>query len=85
LNDDLRDLIERGLVQFQEKNKKFDLHPIVRHYSYCCLGPTDRTNAHSRLANYFETLLRPKKEKTLEVLALMIELYHHTVSMGEFD
>jgi tetratricopeptide (TPR) repeat protein len=85
LNDDLRDLIERGLVQFYEKNKKFDLHPIVRHYSYSCLGSTDRTNAHSRLVNYFETLLQPKKEKTLEVLALMIELYHHRVSMGKFD
>jgi tetratricopeptide (TPR) repeat protein len=85
LQDDLHDLVERGLLHFDEKNKKFDLHPIVRRYAYDRLTAPEKTSAHARLVNYFKTVSKPEKVKTLEDLAPVIELYHHTVRTGNLD
>jgi len=85
LQDNLRDLIERGLLHFDEKNKKFDLHPIVRRYAYERLTAPDRTAAHTRLRDYFAAVATPAKPQTLDDLAPVIELYHHTIQAGEFD
>jgi tetratricopeptide (TPR) repeat protein len=52
LHDDLHDLVERGLLHFDEKNKKFDLHPIVRCYAYEELPNKKQT--HEKLVQYFQ-------------------------------
>jgi tetratricopeptide (TPR) repeat protein len=85
LDQDLRDLVERGLLHFDEKNKKFDLHPIVRRFAYDRFTATQRTNAHVILVVYFETVPQPPKAETLEDLAPVIELYHHMVRAGKLD
>jgi len=85
LNADLRDLVERGLLHFDHKNKKFDLHPIVRRYAYERLTTPDRTGAHVILVVYFEDLPQPEKIEKLEDLAPVIELYHHMVRAGKLD
>jgi tetratricopeptide (TPR) repeat protein len=85
IDTDLKDLIERGLLHFDDKNKKFDLHPIVRRFAYDRLTAADRTGAHERLVNYFEAVPKPKNVKTLEDLAPVIELYHHMVRAGNLD
>lgn len=85
LDKDLQDLRERGLLHFDEKNKKFDLHPIVRRYAYERLTAPDRTATHTRLIDYFEAVPTPKKIEKLEDLAPVIELYHHMVRAGKFD
>jgi len=85
LQDDLHDLVERGLLYFNEKNKKFDLHPIVRRYTYEHLKSPDRIAAHKRLFDYFAAIDVPEKMQTLDDLAPVIELYHHTTQAGEFD
>ncbi|MDQ3005423.1 MAG: tetratricopeptide repeat protein [Chloroflexota bacterium] len=78
-------MIERGLLYFDEKNKKFDLHPIVRRYAYDRLTAADRMGAHERLVNYFDAIPKTEKVNLLEDLASVIELYHHMVRAGMFD
>ena len=83
--EDLRDFIERELIHHTEETNQFDLHPIVRRYAYERLTTTDRTGAHERLVDYFETVPKPEKVKTLEDLAPVIELYHHMVRAWNLD
>lgn len=81
----LHDLVDRGLLHFDDKNKKFDLHPIVRRFAYDRLTAADRSGAHTRLVNYFEAIPKPEKVEKLEDLAPVIELYHHMVRAGNLD
>lgn len=85
LNDNLRDLIDRGLLHFNEKDKKFDLHPIVRRHAYERLTTPDRTAAHIRLRDYFAVVDVPEQPQTLDDLAPVIELYHHMVKAEQLD
>ncbi len=85
LENDLHDLMKRGLLQYDKNNKIFDLHPIVRRYAYDQLTVADRATAHSRLVNYFDAVPKSDNVKTLEDLAPVIELYHHMVKAGNLD
>ncbi len=85
LQNNLHDLVDRGLLHFDDKNKKFDLHPIVRRFAYERLTSPEQTNAHKRLVNYFEAIPKPEKIEKLEDLAPVIELYHHMVRAGNLD
>ena len=85
LDTNLHDLVDRGLLHFDQQNKKFDLHPIVRHYAYDRLTTPERIKTHERLVNYFEAVPKPAKVQTLEDLAPVIELYHHMVRAGNLD
>ncbi|MEK6261896.1 MAG: TIR domain-containing protein [Planctomycetota bacterium] len=85
LDADLRDLVARGLVHHDVKEKRFDLHPIMRRYAYDRLAAPDRAAAHTRLRDYFAAVPKPGKVTRLEDLAPVIELYHHTVRAGQLD
>ena len=85
LEADLRDLVARGLVHHDVKEKRFDLHPIVRRYAYDRLAAPDRAAAHTRLRDYFAAVPKPDKVTRLEDLAPVIELYHHTIRAGQLD
>ena len=85
LDDGLSVLGKRGLLHWDRKNNKYDLHPIVRRYAYERLTATDRTAAHTRLRDYFAAVDVPAKPQTFDDLAPVIELYHHTVRAGELD
>jgi tetratricopeptide (TPR) repeat protein len=82
---DLRSLLERGLLQRDERTNRFDLHPIVRRYAYDQLGDTTRRAAHGQLRNYFAAVEVPPRVENLDDLLPLIELYHHTVRAGQFD
>ncbi len=83
LDANLHDLIARGLLHHDRKANRFDLHPIVRRYAYDRLTSPDRTAIHTRLYDYFAAVPMVDKVSCLEDLALMIELYHHTVRAGQ--
>ena len=85
LDADLRDLVSRGLLHHDKKEHRFDLHPIVRRYAYDRMAAPDRTAAHAHLRNYFAAMPAPDKVTRLDDLAPVIELYHHTVSAGQYD
>jgi tetratricopeptide (TPR) repeat protein len=85
LDADLRDLVARGLLHHDTQEGRFDLHPIVRRYAYDRLAAPDRAAAHTRLRDYFAAVPQPDRVTSLEDLAPVIELYHHTVRAGQFD
>jgi tetratricopeptide (TPR) repeat protein len=87
LENELHDLVERGLLHHEKENKKFDLHPIVRHYAYDRFTDSDRKKTHTDLAMHFIDImpLTNKNVKTLEDLAPVIELYHHMMRAGNLD
>jgi len=85
LDADLRDLVARGLLHHDTKEGRFDLHPIVRRYTYDRLTAPDRASTHTRLRDYFAAVPKPDKVTRLEDLAPVIELYHHTVRAGQYD
>jgi len=82
LKSALKELVGRGLLLWDRDKARYDLHPIVRHYAYDRLG--DKTAAHQVLKDYFIEVPAPKKPETLEDLAPLIELFHHTVSTGGY-
>jgi tetratricopeptide (TPR) repeat protein len=85
LDRDLRDLIGRGLLHHEVQERRFDLHPIVRHYAYDRLAAPERTASHTRLRDYFAAVPEVEKVTRLEDLTPVIELYHHTVRAGQFE
>ncbi len=82
-NEVLLELVDRGMLFRDEKHNKFDLHPIVRKYCYDRL--TRKEKVHSQLIDYFAALPTPEKVESLDDLAPVIELYHHTVRAGKYD
>ena len=85
LRQQLRDLVNRGLLQFDRGTQRFDLHPIVRRYAYDHMTAPNRTVAHSQLRDYFAAVPEPERVQTLEDLETVIELYHHQVRAGQYD
>ncbi len=85
LDDQLEQLEARGLLHWDKKENKYDLHPIVRRYAYERLTAPDRTATHTRLKDYFEVIPTPQKIESLNDLAPVIELYHHMVRAGQLD
>jgi len=85
LDSALKELIERGLLLFDSQRGCYDLHPVVRAYAYEQLE--NKVDVHNRLRDYFAALPVPKKKEvqSVEDLAPIIELYHDTVSAGEYD
>ncbi len=85
----LQELIDRGLLFFQRDRERergrYDLHPTVRRYAYDRLA--DKEGVHSRLRDYFAAAPAPAEDKVQSVddLAPVIELYHHTVRAGRYD
>ena len=88
LEKSLIDLRERGLLQYTEKTKRYDMHPIVRHYAYDHFTEEKRRKeAHIQLVMHFIDVMpvANRTVKTLEDLAPVIELYHHLVGAGNLD
>jgi tetratricopeptide (TPR) repeat protein len=81
----LQELIDRGLVFFDRERERYDLHPVVRRYAYDRLA--DKEGVHGRLRDYFAAVPAPEEDKVQSVddLAPVIELYHHTVRAGRYD
>jgi tetratricopeptide (TPR) repeat protein len=79
----LDELIERGLLIFDRERGCYDLHPIVRGYAYDRLA--DKEGVHTRLRDYFAAVPEPEQVESVEDLAPVIELYHHTVRAGHFN
>jgi tetratricopeptide (TPR) repeat protein len=83
-DDALIELVDRGLLLRDAKSNKYDLHPIVRKYCYE-ERLLDKKGVHSQLRDYFASVPEPDRIESLDDLAPVIELYHHTVNSGRYD
>jgi tetratricopeptide (TPR) repeat protein len=81
-DDALIKLVDRGLLLRDVESNKYDLHPIVRRYCYDRL--MDKKGVHSQLRDYFANIPVSEKVESLDDLAPVIELYHHTVKSGRY-
>ena len=79
------ELMHRGLIYFNEKRMQYDLHPIVRRYAYRHL--VDKEGVHNQLRNLLSDVAQPDiiEIESVEDLAPVIELYHHTVRAGRYE
>ena len=82
-NEVLIELVDRGMLFRDEKSNKLDLHPIVRKYCYDRLK--NKESIHLVLTDYFAYIPAPEKIESVDDLAAVIELYHHTVRAGGYD
>jgi hypothetical protein len=84
LDKALLDLRKRGLLQYAGETQRYDMHPIVRHYAYDRLTPSDQTTAHNRLRDYFAAVDIPENPQTLDDLAPIVEHYYHTARAKQY-
>jgi tetratricopeptide (TPR) repeat protein len=83
LNKVLIELVDRGLLLRDKKSSRFDLHPLVKKYCYDRL--MYREGVHAELIDYFAVIPEPEKIESVDDLAFVIELYHHTVRAGRYE
>jgi tetratricopeptide (TPR) repeat protein len=72
-----------GFLFYDEKQDRFDFHPIMRSFLYD--GLTKKKKVHTLAVGYFQPLAEVGKIVSLEDLAPVIELYHHLVKAGKYD
>ncbi len=81
----MQELRNLGFLFYEEKQDRFDFHPILRSFLYRQLTSSGEIGVHDLAAHYFRALPEPQEVVTLEDLAPVIELYHHLVKAGKFD
>ena len=79
----LKELIDFGLMLFNEDDKCFDIHPIVRRYAYQRLA--NKEVIHITLKDYFINIPQTKKTQSAEDLISSIEIYYHSAKAEAFD
>jgi tetratricopeptide (TPR) repeat protein len=81
----LNDLRARGLLFFDRKDARYDMHPVVRQFAYDRL--IDKTHTHSLALDYLATVTPSNADEVTQMndLAPVIELFHHSVSAGFCD
>lgn len=84
----LTELEDRGLVGWDKRANRYDLHPLVRGVVWSGLGDDARRNVYTNLHAHFEAV--PMIDDYLEVNSLedltpAIELYNTLIGLGRYD
>jgi tetratricopeptide (TPR) repeat protein len=88
LDGTLTELEDRGLIGWDKRANRYDMHPIVRRVVWSGLGDDLRRGVYTNLHAHFEAL--PKIEDYLRVgrvedLTPDIELYNSLIGLGRYD
>src|SRR6266566_3212136 len=86
----LGDLEDRGLLGWDRRANRYDLHPIVRGVTWSGLGNQDKQGIYKTLSTHFESLPmiegdRWREVNSLEDLTGAIELYNTLIGLGRYD
>ncbi|MDQ1522856.1 MAG: hypothetical protein QOE47_780 [Pyrinomonadaceae bacterium] len=84
----LTELEDRGLVGWDKRANRYDLHPLVRGVVWSGLGDDDRRGVYTTLHAHFEAVPMIDdflKVNSLEDLTPAIELYNTLIGLGRFD
>lgn len=81
----LSELEDRGLVGWDRRANRYDLHPVVRGVVWHTLSTRTRKGIFSTLHNYFDAALRtePLRVESVDDLAPAIELYNALVGLNK--
>src|SRR6266404_2643291 len=87
LDDVLTELEDRGLVGWDKRANRYDLHPIVRGVVWSGLGNDSRRGAYTNLQSHFDALPKIAWQEVgrLEDLTSAIELYNTLIGLGRYD
>ena len=84
----LNELEDRGLVGWDKRANRYDLHPIVRGVVWSGLGDDARRGVYTSLHVHFEAVPMIDdyvKVHSLEDLTPAIELYNTLIGLGRYD
>ena len=84
----LSDLEDRGLLGWDRRANRYDLHPIVRGVTWSGLGSQDQTGYLRDAQRAFCVLAhdrRLEEVNSLEDLTPAIELYNTLIGLGRYD
>jgi tetratricopeptide (TPR) repeat protein len=87
LDEVLTELEDRGLVGWDKRANRYDLHPIVRGVVWRGLGDDTRRGVYTSLHAHFEVLpmIDEDEVSSLEDLTPAIELYNTLIGLGRYD
>jgi tetratricopeptide (TPR) repeat protein len=87
LDEILTELEDRGLIGWDRRANKYDLHPIVRGVVWSSLGDETKLGVYNVLHDYFASMpaITEDKVTSLEDLNPAIELFNTLIGMGRFD
>ena len=83
----LADLEDRGLLGWDRRANRYDLHPIVRGVTWAGLGSETRNGIYKALNTHFEYFPQIDEEEVerLEDLTPTIELYNTLIGLRRYD
>jgi tetratricopeptide (TPR) repeat protein len=86
----LTDLEDRGLLGWDRRANRYDLHPIVRGVTWTGLDKQAKQGIYKTLSTHFESLPMIDSEhwqevNSLEDLTVAIELYNTLIGLGRYD
>ncbi|MBC8029396.1 MAG: DUF4062 domain-containing protein [Pyrinomonadaceae bacterium] len=83
----LRDLEQRGLVQWDRQKNTYDLHPVVRGYAFDVLDQPERVDICDLIADHFrrKPADRYSDTKTLADVQQSMSIFRALVQAGRFD
>jgi tetratricopeptide (TPR) repeat protein len=82
----LEELEDRGLLGWDRRANRYDLHPVVRGVVWNNLDQTSKRVTYESLEEHFDSLPPIRKEiRGIEDLAPAIELYNTLVGLGRYD
>lgn len=86
LDSSLTTLEDRGLLGWDRRANRFDLHPIVRGVVWSTLAPNARANIQDALRSHFEALttVQLADVESLSDLTPAIELYNTLIGMERY-
>jgi len=88
LDEVLTELEDRGLVGWDKRANRYDLHPLVRGVVWSGLGHDARRGVYTSLHAHFEAVPMIDdylKVNSLEDLTPAIELYNTLIGLGRYD
>lgn len=84
----LTELEDRGLVGWDKRANRYDLHPIVRGVVWAGLNSSARHYIYGQINGYFDAAPRPpdwRKVESIEDLITAIELYNSLIELRRYD
>jgi tetratricopeptide (TPR) repeat protein len=87
LDTALAELEDRGLLGWDRRANRYDLHPIVRGVVWSRLDETARRSTYGNLETHFKALPPVEQEKVgcLEDLTSAVELYNTLIGLRRYD
>lgn len=87
LSETVRDLEQRGLLQYDGRERRYDLHPVVRSVAVGCIEPEDKERFGLRVVDHFSSQPHSPYEQaqTMEDLSSGLHVVRTLLKLGHFE